>query len=556
MWPSNDSSNRATPEAEKLILITEKIEEGEILGFSDEARAEFLYRSAIDDAAKLIEEHSRGKEAQEDKPEEEDKSNGGTHCVDSSLPESCDIMPISTGSTPFAGHTFQISGETKATGRMEEQANGKLVEEAMKLQERALTRLIDVLGAFGRAEKLRNLAGEYWGFLGRLKKVRTAKAVRRIMEVMGRIRGSEVLQVQLCEECIEWCRCEKRTFLRHRVEARLCLLYLQQNRLLLAGELMERLLREVKQLDDKLLLVEVHLYESKLYLALKNVPRAKASLTACRASANAIHCSPILQGDIDLHSGLLHAHEKNYKTAFSYFYEAFEAFSSAVPMCSSPQFAGSSINSSLPITSLTSDTHARTLVSYSGDERNRALLALKYMLLAKIMCGQADEVSGILCGKLGLRYADDRTLEPLKELATCYQNRSLKQFKEALNRHSDALQGDRVVAQHVQELYDTMLEQNILRVLEVFSRVQIAHIAHLVELPVDIIQAKLSVMILDGKLKGTLDQGLGSLDLYAQNDSKNFAQNDVSRTFNNVLQTMKNMTDVLDSLYQKAKLAI
>ncbi|KAG9444125.1 hypothetical protein H6P81_015465 [Aristolochia fimbriata] len=378
--------------------------------------------------------------------------------------------------------------------------------EALRIKEQAISNLSELLRQEKKAEELRNLLTQLRPFFSLIPKAKTAKIVRSIIDGVTKIPGtSSDLQISLCREMVEWTRAEKRTFLRQRVEARLASLLMENREYSEALNLISNLVREVRRLDDKLLLVDINLLESKLHFSLRNLPKAKSALTAARTAANAIYVPPAQQGTIDLQSGILHAEEKDYKTGYSYFFEAFEAFNAL--------------------------------------EDPRAVFSLKYMLLCKIMVNQADDVAGIISSKAGLLYVGPE-LDAMKAVADAHSKRSLKLFESALRNYKAQLEEDPIVHRHLSALYDTLLDQNLCRLIEPFSRVEISHIASLIDLSVDHVEKKLSQMILDKKFAGTLDQGAGCLVIY--DDPKQ----DV--IYPAVLDTVSNMGKVVDSLYVRS----
>ncbi|XP_074374978.1 26S proteasome non-ATPase regulatory subunit 11 homolog isoform X2 [Apium graveolens] len=193
--------------------------------------------------------------------------------------------------------------------------------EALRIKEQAVSSLSDLLREQSRAEELQNLLTQLRPFFSKIPKAKTAKIIPGIFDTVAKIPGTSDLQVSLCKEIVEWTRAEKRTFLCQRIKAMLAALLMESKEYSEALNLLSGLIKEVRRLDDKLVLVEIDLLESKLHFSLRNLPKAKAALTAARIDANTIYVPPAQQGVIDLQSGILHAEEKDYKTAYNYFFE-------------------------------------------------------------------------------------------------------------------------------------------------------------------------------------------------------------------------------------------
>ncbi|XP_052801773.1 26S proteasome non-ATPase regulatory subunit 11-like [Mya arenaria] len=380
-------------------------------------------------------------------------------------------------------------------------------EESVKVKEQSILELGALLSQTGQPDELAGLIKFTRPFLGLVSKAKAAKLVRALVDLFLDMEAKTGKEVDLCKECIEWAKDEKRTFLRQALEARLISLYFETKSYTDALLLTSSLLRELKKLDDKALLVEVQLLESKIYHALSNLPKARAALTSGRTTANGIYCPPKLQAALDQQSGILHAaEERDFKTAYSYFYEGFEG--------------------------------------YDSIDSPKAITALKYMLLMKIMLNTADEVQAIVSGKLSLKYQGP-AIEAMKSIATASHKRSLADFQKTLVTYRAQLEDDPIVSAHLKTLYDNLLEQNLCRIIEPFSKVQVQHIANLIKLPVVQVEKKLSQMILDKKFHGILDQGSGVLVV--------FDEAEADRTYENALDTIHDMGKVVDALYNKAK---
>ena len=90
----------------------------------------------------------------------------------------------------------------------------------------------------------------------------------------------------------------------------------------------------------------------------------------------------------------------------------------------------------------------------------------------------------------------------MKAIADAGKKRDISIFNKTIAEYDDELKKDPVVQNHLKALYDNLLEKNLVRIIEPYSRVQIAHVAETINLPYDIVEKKLSQIILDKKFSG------------------------------------------------------
>ena len=112
-------------------------------------------------------------------------------------------------------------------------------------------------------------------------------------------------------------------------------------------------------------------------------------------------------------------------------------------------------------------------------------------------------------------------------------------------KYPHELQDDLLIKHHLGTLQEQLLESNLIRIIEPYSCVEIDHVAMLIEMPLPVVEKKLSQMILDGKFNGILDQGKGQLIVYEDGDT--------DQAMEKGLKVIDNMDKVVTSLFSRSQ---
>mmetsp|Transcript_2707 Transcript_2707/g.4600 ORF Transcript_2707/g.4600 Transcript_2707/m.4600 type:complete len:390 (+) Transcript_2707:2-1171(+) len=342
-------------------------------------------------------------------------------------------------------------------------------DDSLRAKEQAAYRLGQIFSELSLFDQLVDLTKQILPLYSDLPKSKTGKIIRTLFDQCLRFPGRNRYEplIELSKHIIEWCVKESRSFLRMKLENKLADLYFKQGKCSEALQILNKLLFELKKKDDKQLILESQLVESKVYHALENLPKAKSSLTSVKTVANSIYVVPMLQAEIDFMSGLISADERDYNTAYSYFYETFEGYRSM-------------------------------------NQNEMAANAFKFMLFSKVMSKQPDDAINLINSSVSLKF-QSRHVEAMKQVALASKQQNLLMFEKCKQVYDVELLEDPVIKRHFNYLYNTLLEDNLKKIIEPYSEVQIDFVAESIGLPMERILQKLSEMILDEVIDGTLD---------------------------------------------------
>ncbi|CAX51679.1 putative 26S proteasome regulatory subunit rpn-6.2 [Caenorhabditis elegans] len=403
-----------------------------------------------------------------------------------------------------------VQSEVSAQTAKSSEAEVKRCEDLILSYSRQLAKEKDITGIRTLVESIRS----FYDLVG---KARASKLIRDIVEhaltidqgVGPALDHGKKEKIDLLTNCIGWATSNKREFLRRSLQARLIRLYNDIRDFTNAQKLAQDLSKELKKLEDRELLIEVSVEESKSSFNLNNLAKAKTALLTAKTNTNSAFASPQLQASVDMQSGVLYsAEERDYKTSFSYFYEAFEGFASI------------------------------------GDKIN-ATSALKYMILCKIMLNETEQLAGLLAAKEIVAYQKSPRIIAIRSMADAFRKRSLKDFVKALAEHKIELVEDKVVAVHSQNLERNMLEKEISRVIEPYSEIELSYIARVIGMTVPPVERAIARMILDKKLMGSIDQHGDTVVVYPKADAAN--------QFTRSLKTIRELTKTVDVSYSRTK---
>ena len=110
------------------------------------------------------------------------------------------------------------------------------------------------------------------------------------------------------------------------------------------------------------------------------------------------------------------------------------------------------------------------------------------------MSNNKEDFNFLLNGKFGLKYSTDSHIQSIKAVSDAHFGSSVVALSKVFQDFKKEINGDEVVKSHTKLLYENLLEKNLFKIIDSYTRVDIAYIAKKLSLDQEVIERKLSEM--------------------------------------------------------------
>ncbi|KAI4870278.1 PCI-domain-containing protein [Hypoxylon rubiginosum] len=239
--------------------------------------------------------------------------------------------------------------------------------------------------------------------------------------------------------------------------------------------------------------LEIYALEIQMYAETRNNKQLKVLYQRALKVRSAVP-HPKIMGIIRECGGKMHMSEENWKDAQSDFFESFRNYDEAGSL--------------------------------------QRIQVLKYLLLTTML--MKSDINPFDSQETK-PYRNDPRISAMTKLVDAYQRDDMHDYVNVLQEHQDIL-ADPFIAENIDEVTRNMRTKAVVKLIAPYTRMKLAWVARQLKISEAEVQDILGFLIVDGKIKGKIDQQTGVLEIESDGDAER-------------VQAMDAWADALSGLY-------
>jgi len=334
---------------------------------------------------------------------------------------------------------------------------------------KALKQIVKLLFKAGRFDEMMVRYTEFLGAMGCVTRNFSEQSINTILDFVSMSQDMDILQ-QFYETTLEVLKLAKNERLWFKTNLKLAKLYFDKEEF----PKLQKILRELQQSctdadghDDQkkgTQLLEVFALEIQMHTATKNHKKLKDLYERSLKIKSAIP-HPRIMGVIRECGGKMHMEQRQWEAACTDFFEAFKNYDEA------------------------------------GSQRR--IQCLKYLVLSNML--RESEINPF-DSQEAKPYKDDPEIVALTNLISAYMRGEIQEFERILRQHRGAIMEDAFMRHYMEDLLNKIRTQVLVKLVVPYTHIRFQFIARHLNISLEEVEALVVALILDGKIKGKIDQ--------------------------------------------------